>query len=123
MFLGLQLYQFVVVALSAVMIFDAADRYLRGGRGQTALKLLVRLAVWGSMGAVTLFPTITYTLARFIGLEGNINAVILIGFLLVFLIIFKILAVIERIEHEISLLTRRDALDGLKNQRKGRSGD
>lgn len=120
MFLGLQLYQFVVAALSAVMIFDAADRYLRGGRGQTMLKLLVRLAVWGSMGAVALFPTITYTLARFIGLEGNINAVILIGFLLVFLIIFKILAVIERIEHEISLLTRRDALADLKRKQKGK---
>ncbi|MEO6077670.1 MAG: DUF2304 domain-containing protein [Candidatus Andersenbacteria bacterium] len=66
--------------------------------------------VWGGMAAVALFPDFTNVLAKFIGLEGNINAVILIGFLLVFLIIFKILSVVERIEQDITKIIRKKAI-------------
>jgi len=62
------------------------------------------------MAAIALFPTVTNYLATFIGIEGNINAVVLVGFLLVFLIIFKILSVVERIEQDITRLIRKDAL-------------
>lgn len=122
-FLGLHLYQFVVLALSAVMFVDAIERFIRGGRNQSWLKLFTRLGVWGSMALVALFPTVTYWLASFVGLEGNINAVILIGFLFVFLIIFRILSVIERIEHEITTLVRREALQKFKDSNNEQSDD
>lgn len=107
---NLQPYQFVITVLSLVMIGFGIERYLKGGKGQTILKLLIRLAVWGGMLIITLFPKVSFSLARLIGIEGNINAVILTGFLLVFLIIFKLLSTIERIEYHITLLTRQEAL-------------
>lgn len=116
--LGLQPYQFLVAVLSLAMIGFGIERFLYGGRGQTPLKLLIRLAVWGGMLLISLFPKVTYTIAGIIGIEGNINAVILIGFLLIFLIIFKILAVIERIEQQITSLTRKEALKNLKPAKK-----
>jgi len=117
-FLGLQPYQFVVAALSLAMIGFGLERYLRGGKGQTLLKLLIRLVVWGGMLLIALFPKITYALASVIGIEGNINAVILTGFLLIFLIIFKMLSAIERIEQQITSLTRKEALKNLKQTKK-----
>ncbi len=99
------------------MIYDGLQKYLRRGVGQSFIKLVVRLLVWGGMAAIALFPNVTNVLARFIGLEGNINAVILIGFLLVFLIIFKILSVVERIEQDITRLTRKDALSKLRDEK------
>ncbi len=111
-------YQFAVCLIALLMIYFGLEKYLRGGTGQSFLKLLVRLVVWGGMGAVALFPSITLYLARFIGLEGNINAVMLIGFLLVFLMIFKILSVVERIEHDISVLTSQQALQQLPPDRR-----
>ena len=117
-FLGLLPYQFVIAALSLTMIGSGIERYLRGGKGQTLLKLLIRLVVWGGMLLLSLFPKVTYALASIIGIEGNINAVILTGFLLTFLIIFKMLSVIERIEQQVTLLTRAEALKNIKPTRK-----
>lgn len=106
----LHFYQIAVLAVSSVMIYFGLEKFLRREQGQSFLKLLVRFVVWGGMIAVTLFPQVTNYLAEFFGLKDNINAVILTGFLLVFLMIFKILSVVERIEQDISALTRADAL-------------
>ncbi|OGY37306.1 MAG: hypothetical protein A3E36_02150 [Candidatus Andersenbacteria bacterium RIFCSPHIGHO2_12_FULL_45_11b] len=96
------------------MIFFGLEKTIKQKPGQTFLKLAIRIIVWGGMAAVALFPSFTNYLAHFIGIEGNVNAVILTGFLLVFLIIFKILSVVERIEQDITRLTRKEALKKLK---------
>ena len=113
MILGLHLYQIAIAVLSAVMLYQGIAAYVKRGSGQTFLKLIVRLIVWGGMGAVVVFPSITNILARVIGIEGNVNAAILAGFLLIFLIIFKMFAAIERLEQNISMLARKEALKEL----------
>lgn len=107
-------YQIAVALISFTMIYLGVEKYLKQESGQSLLKLFVRIIVWGGMAAVALFPRLTYNLAEFLGIEDNINAVVLTGFLLVFLIIFKILSVIERIEQDISVLTRKDAIKDIK---------
>lgn len=114
--MSFQLYQLIVVAISAVMIFQGTRKFLKGQEGQTFLKLLVRILVWGGMALVAVFPRFTNTLANLVGLKGNINAVILSGFLLIFLMIFKLLSAIERLEQNISELTRKDSLKEIKKQ-------
>src|SRR3990167_791879 len=106
----LHFYQIAVVCISLLMIFFGVEKFVRRQATQSLLKLTVRIIVWGGMATVAAFPEVTDRIAAFIGIEGNINAVVLIGFLLIFLIIFKILSVVERIEQEISTITRRDAL-------------
>ncbi len=110
-----QLYQIVVVGLSSVMLFQGIKEFVKRETGQTLLKLVVRLIVWGGMALVAIYPDFTMLMARLIGIEGNINAVILTGFLLVFLIIFKLLSAIEKIEQNISELTRKEALSDLSD--------
>ncbi len=112
-----QFYQVAILGISCVMIFFGLEKFIKGKPGQSILKLLVRIIVWGGMASVSLFPSLTNQLAKFIGIEGNINAVVLIGFLLVFLIIFKILSVVERIEQDITRLTRREALKKISEKR------
>jgi len=107
------LYQIVITIVSAYMIFQGIRNYLKGKTGQTITKILIRIVVWGGMATVATFPKITNVLASVIGLEGNINAVIMAGFLLIFLIIFKLLSAIERLERDISILTRKDTLENL----------
>ena len=108
------LYQIIIVAISASMIFQGIRNYIRGKSGQTIYKLSIRIIIWGGMAAVAIFPSLTSTLAKIIGLEGNINAVILAGFLLIFLMIFKLLSAIERLEQDISIITRKDSLKEIK---------
>lgn len=102
--------------MSAVMLFTGIKDFAKRETGQTVLKLFVRIVVWGGMALVAIYPDVTILLARIIGIEGNINAVILTGFLLIFLIIFKLLSAIEKIEQNVSELTRRDAIQQLPAQ-------
>lgn len=112
----IHLYQIVIICISSVMLFQGAKEFFKRETGQTFLKLAVRAIVWGGMGIVAVYPNSTMIVARFIGIEDNINAAILTGFLLVFLIIFKLLSAIEKIEQNISELTRKEALSHVSDQ-------
>ena len=106
----IQVYQVVILGISSVMIFQGVKEFFKRETGQTILKLMVRLIVWGGMAVVAVYPNSTIIVAKYIGVVDNINAAILTGFLLVFLIIFKLLSAIEKIEQNISELTRSEAL-------------
>ncbi len=108
------LYQIVVIIVAGTMLYQGFAAYWKHQTGQTGLKLLIRVLVWGGMILVAVFPGVTTVMARVIGLEGNINAVIMTGFVLGFLMIFKLLSAIERLEQNITKLVREDALHDLK---------
>ena len=112
----IHLYQIIIICISSVMLFQGAKEFFKRETGQTFLKFAVRVIVWGGMGLVAVYPNSTMHFAKLIGIEGNINAVILTGFLLVFLLIFKLLSAIEKIEQNISELTRKEALSHLPEQ-------
>ncbi|PJA86613.1 MAG: hypothetical protein CO141_03825 [Candidatus Moranbacteria bacterium CG_4_9_14_3_um_filter_42_9] len=112
----IHIYQIIVVGISVVMIYSGIESLVRGKSGQTLTKLLIRIFVWGGMSLIALFPSFTNILASLVGLQGNINAVILTVFLLIFLMIFKLLSAIERLEQSISELTRKESLEEIKKK-------
>ena len=107
---NIHLYQVVVVAISSVMLFQGIKEFVKREAGQTILKLVVRLVVWGGMALIAIYPNSTYYFSMIVGIEDNITAVMVTGFLFVFLIIFKLLSAIEKMEQNISELTRRESL-------------
>lgn len=109
----IQIYQIIVIIVSAVMLFQGTRDFLKRESGQTLLKFSARIIVWGGMGAVAIYPNFTRLVARVMGIEENMNAVMIIGFVLIFLLIFKLLSAIEKIEQNISELTRKEALRDL----------
>lgn len=109
--IALHPYQLGILALSGFMIYQGGKNYFQGKDGQTFLKFFIRVIVWGGMTAVVLFPNLTNVVAKIIGIAGNVNAAVLTGFLLTFLMIFKLLSAIERLEQQITLLTRKDAIE------------
>jgi hypothetical protein len=113
----IHLYQIIISAISAIMIYNGLTDYFKGKSGQTLIKVSVRILVWGGMAFIALFPSFTNTLASIIGMSGNINAVILTGFILVFLMIFKLLSAIERLEQDLSVVIRKDSLENLTEKK------
>ncbi len=111
--MSLHFYQIIIVGLAGFMIWQGGAQYFRQEGGQTFFKFSIRLIVWGGMAAIALFPTLSNDLATLIGIEGNINAVIMVGFILVFLMIFKLLSAIERVETQVTSLTRKETLERL----------
>lgn len=120
---GIRLYQIIITLVSAFMIYQGIRNYLRGKEGQTIYKMAIRIIVWGGMAMVAIFPEVIGLLTKTLGIVDNINAVVLTGFLLVFLIIFKLLSAIERLERNISELTRKDSLKQLNNEINGNKQD
>jgi len=110
----IHLYQIAVIIVSSLMIYQGLDRYFKKQKNQSFLKLLIRVIVWGGMITIVVYPKISMSLAELIGIEGNINAVILVGFILIFLIIFKLLNAIEKLEQQITEITRKDSLEKIK---------
>lgn len=92
------------------MIYQGINNFIKGKRSQSFLKVSTRIMIWGGMALIAIFPKFTNFLADLIGIEGNINAVILTGFIFIFLIIFKLLSAIERLEQQISEITREESL-------------
>lgn len=117
-FSHLQLYQVVILIFSGFMIYQGMSNFFKGKDHQTVLKIGVRIIIWGGMATIVLFPNFSNVLADIIGIEGNINAVVLTGFILVFLMVFKLLSAIERLEQQISILTRKDALSAIHQEKK-----
>ena len=113
---SLTLYQIIITVISVFMIAQGTMRFLKKESHQTFLKLFVRIVIWGGMANCSAFPQVTNFIADTIGIKGNINAVILTGFLLVFLMIFKLLSAIERLENQITELTRKESLKSLDNK-------
>jgi hypothetical protein len=113
---NIQIYQVGVLVLSAVMLFFSIRGFVIREPGQTVFKFLVRLTVWGGLGVISIYPNLTRVIARILGIEDNINAVILIGFIFTFLVIFKLLSAIDKIEQNVSELTRKIALKDLDDQ-------
>jgi hypothetical protein len=104
------LYQVVMVAISSVMLYVGIKEFVSRETGQTLLKLFVRLTVWGGMALIAVYPNFTLIIANVMGVVDNFNAVVMMGFLMVFLLIFKLLSAIEKIEQNVSELTRKEAL-------------
>lgn len=113
---SLHLYQIAIILIASVMIFQGGKNFVRRKKGQTFLKLLIRVIVWGGMAVVAVYPSLTNDIAELIGMQGNINAVILTGFILVFLMIFKLLSAIERLEQQMTEVTRKESLQELREK-------
>jgi len=109
----IHLYQILVSIVAVYMLFQGAKNFYRDKNFQSLYKLGIRIFVWVGMALIALFPGITNVLANAVGLQGNINAVILTGFLLIFFMIFKLLSAIERLEQGLSEVTRKDALKNI----------
>lgn len=108
--MSLALYQVVIAVLAIFMIGQGIKNFIQHESGQTFVKLAVRVIVWGGMAAIAIWPNLSNDVALWIGIAGNINAVILVGFILVFLMVFKLLSAIERLEQQLTALTRQETL-------------
>ncbi len=98
------------------MLFLGIYRFVRREKGQTVIKLLVSLIVWGGLLVISIFPHIIDKLGGLLGIQGATNGIIFLAFLFLFFISFRLLRVVERIEENLTTLVRKLALKDLKKK-------
>lgn len=67
--------------------------------------------VWLIVGVIVLFPELTTYLARLVGIGRGVDLIIYISIAILFYMVFKIFLRIDKIDQEITALTRKTAID------------
>jgi len=115
--LGLSALQIILALLSGAIIVQAFLKFLKREQSQTFFKLFNTLFIWGGIFAFTLSPDLSHSVTRALGFGENLNTLIFLGFVVIFLVITKILRVIERIERNISEIVRKEALSIIEKKK------
>ncbi len=114
--ISLTFFQIILITISISFLFSGLWKFIRREQNQTLLKVVYTTLIWGSILFLSIFPDYLRVLSARFGLGENLNTMIFIGFVLVFIAIFKLLNSIERLEQTISELVRKDALSDLDKQ-------
>src|SRR3989344_63623 len=114
--MSLALYQIIIIFFAILMISQGIKNFFKRENGQTFIKLFVRIIVWGGMATIVAFPYASNFIASLIVIQDNVNAAVLAGFLLVFMMIFKLLSAIERLEQQITTVTRDRAISHIHKE-------
>jgi hypothetical protein len=111
----LTLYQILITLVAAYFIGERFTRFMRREKTQSLFKFLTIALLWFCIIAITDIPQFASWFSHVIGMgDKDGNSIILMGFVIVFLILLRMLSIIERIERNITDLVRRDALEDLK---------
>ena len=116
MTIHISFYQIVLGMIALLFIANSLIKFVKKEKGQTFFKFLATIVIWGSIFAFAIFPNIAHALSKKLGLGDNFNTLIFIGFVIIFIIIFKLLSIVERLEQSISEIVRKEALNKLENK-------
>jgi hypothetical protein len=116
---NVSIYQYVMAAVAFGTILGRTLRFFRRETSQSIPKYLTVVFVWGMIGVVSLFPSVAHWIRVTFGFGENFNTMIFIAFVVLFVLFFRILAIIEKIESQISEFIRNEALRNLQKSKKG----
>ena len=110
MILGISVVRWALIFLSSYMIGKGITRFIKKETSQSFFKTTSTIIIWGVILTISLFPDFAYFVSRKLGMGSNLNTLIFFGFVVVFMILFRILSIIEVLERQITTLTREIAL-------------
>lgn len=74
--------------------------------------------IWSTVLLIGVFPSVAQSLASQLGMGQDLGMAIFLGFIVIFIIIFKLLSIIERTERTVTEIIRKQALDEITKERK-----
>lgn len=99
--------------LAVLVILSRIIRFIQKEQGQTLFKLLMTVGVWGTVSYISLFPNHIRFVSRQLGFGENLNTFIFFGFVVVFVILFRLLSLLEKNERMLTEIIRKQALKDL----------
>jgi len=84
--------------------------FIRKEQGQSLFKLMMTVSIWGGISYVAFFPVQIRQISRQLGFGENLNTFIFFGFVVVFVIFFKLLSILEKNERLLTEIIRKEAL-------------
>lgn len=113
------IYQIVLSIIAVVIIVQRTIRFVRREKTQSLFKYLTFVIIWGGIAVVSIFPRVAHWIRRAFGFGENFNTLIFIAFVILFVLFFRMMSIIERIESQITDIVRKEALKGMKKKTSG----
>jgi hypothetical protein len=117
MIFSFSVYQILLSLLAIFYIVNIFLKFVRRESRQTFVKFFFSELIWVSMLILSIFPNLPTNVSRGLGFGENLNTLIFIGFVIVFIILFKLLSVVEKLEMSITELVRKEALKDVEKRK------
>ncbi len=110
---NLYFFQYVLALIALFFLLSGIIKFAKKEKNQTFFKFMYTVIIWGGILFLSIFPDSLRSWSMKWGLGENLNTLIFIGFVLVFVTIFKLLSIIEKNERNITEIVRKQALQEL----------
>ncbi len=105
-----EIYQWLVPIIGIFFIIRTLRAYFKGRRSTGSI--ILWLIFWITIVILAVIPNeLSYKLASMLGFKSNVNAVIFIALGILFAFVFYLSSTIERLEEQITQLTRKIAIE------------
>lgn len=108
--MNLTILSFILLFFSFYSIWKRLAAFIRKEQGQSFFKLLMTISIWGGISYTAFFPEKIRLLSQQLGFGESLNTLIFFGFVIVFIIIFRLIAIIEKMEKSTTEIVRKEAL-------------
>lgn len=100
----------IIVIISLYFTLSRLRKFIRRDKSQTLLKLAATVLIWGTILILTIFPGFSREISQLLGFGENLNTLIFIGFVVLFIALYKVLRALENLESLISDIVTKDAV-------------
>ena len=76
---------------------------------------------WLAVAVAVALPQTTQMFARLLGVGRGVDAAIYVSILLLFYLVYRLFVKLEDLEHELTTLVRKGALEGWKKEKDGKN--
>lgn len=104
------IFRILVAIMSFFFFTEGLLKFIKRQRSQTIFKFFTNSAIWIGIAFFSIFPSQVHIISQQLGFGESLNTLIFTGFIIVFAILFKIINIIEKNEHDISEIVRKEAL-------------
>jgi len=106
----LEIYQWLTPIIGLFFIYRTIVQYTR--RKRTLVAAIVWILFWISITMMAIIPNpVSMKIASILGFRSNVTAVIFVSIALLFLFVFYLSSTIEKLEHQMTDLVRKIAIE------------
>ncbi len=111
----LEIYQWLAPLIGVFFIYRTVVQYIK--RKRTLVAMMVWIMFWLSITLMAIIPNpVSMQIASLLGFRSNVTAVIFVSIALLFLFVFYLSSTIEKLEHQMTDLVRKIAIDEKNKQ-------
>lgn len=110
---------FLEIVVVVFALFAISRSYLRIKNGAESIyEFIFWIIVWTSVVVIVIFPQITSIPAKIFNIKRGIDVFVYLGMIVLFYSVYRIYSKIERLEQDLTKITRKMAYNNMKKEKK-----